>query len=158
VEVDAVNDAAAADGATPVRALAWDLDGLPAAELEAAYTRLADFVERLRGLGIVVPPCWYWHRPLLPWFLAIQGWYEQLTDSGNPRTMAEWWASTWSITGLQKAWREVTARCETKAGEHFHLVEGKEVPLPTLDEVIRSHLAYARDHPRAGRSRRSGPE
>jgi hypothetical protein len=91
VEVDAVNDAAAADGAKPVRALAWDLDGLPAAELEAAYTRLA---ERLRGLGIVVPTCWYWHRPLLPWFLAIQGWYEQLTDSGNPRTMAEWWAST----------------------------------------------------------------
>jgi hypothetical protein len=95
--------------------------------------------------------------PLLPWFLAIQGWYQQLTESGNPRTMAEWWASTWSITGLQKAWREVTARCETKGGEHFHLVEGKEVPLPTIDEVIRAHLAYARDHPRAERSRRSNP-
>ena len=102
MEVDAVNDAAAADGAKPVRALAWDLDGLPPAELEAAYTRLADFVERLRGLGIVVPTCWYWHRPLLPWFLAIQGWYEQLTESGTPRTMAEWWASTWSITASRR--------------------------------------------------------
>jgi hypothetical protein len=154
VEVDPVKDAA--DGTKPVRALAWDLDGLAPAELEAAYTRLADFVERLRGMGIVVPTCWYWHRQLLPWFLTIQGWYEQLTESGNPRTMAEWWASTWSITGLQKAWREVTARCETKAGEHFHLVEGKEVPLPTLDEVIRSHVAYAREHPRAARAHLSG--
>jgi hypothetical protein len=106
----------------------WDLDGLPAAELEAAYTRLADFVERLRGLGIVVPTCWYWHRPLLPWFLAIQGWYEQSDRQRQPAHDGEWWASTWSITGLQKAWREVTARCETKAGEHFHLVEGKEFP------------------------------
>jgi hypothetical protein len=100
VEVETVNDAA--DGAKPVRALPWDLDGLQPAELEAAYTRLAHFVERLRGLGIVVPTCWYWHRPLLPWFLAIQGWYEQVTDSGNPRTMAEWWASTWSITGSRR--------------------------------------------------------
>jgi hypothetical protein len=44
-----------------------------------------------------------------------------------------------------------------KAGEHVHLVEGKEVPLPALEEVVRSHVGYARDHPRADKSRRSGP-
>jgi len=147
-----MNDEVEGDGAPPVAALAWDLDGLRPTELEAAYTRLAEFVERLRGLGIAVPTCWYWQRPLLPWFLALHCWYEQLCAQSNPRSVAEWWASAWSITGLQKAWKEVTARCETKAGEHFHLVEGKEVLLPSLEDVVRSHVAYALEHPRGARA------
>ena len=42
-----MNDAA--DGANPGCALAWDMDGLPPAELEAAYTRLAEFAQPSAG-------------------------------------------------------------------------------------------------------------
>jgi hypothetical protein len=51
----------------------WDLDQLPAEQLEVAYHDLERFVEWLRAMGIAVPGCWYVHRWSVHRLMAVMG-------------------------------------------------------------------------------------
>jgi hypothetical protein len=125
----------------------WELDRLPREALEVTYTQLADFVAWLEDTGLDMPGCWLAHRHLVHRLAAIMWWRaEAHSETATPkgtvppraRDAAEWWASSYSITG----WLDAASRlpCKGQVLSAWH----RERPAPTLDEAVTAHVASLR--------------
>ena len=119
----------------------WELDRLPREALEATYTQLADFVAWLEETGLHVPECWYAHRHLVHRLAAIMWWrLEAHSESTTPRgtvpprarDAAEWWSSSYSITGWLAAFKALA--CKGRPGGH------RDTPVPPFDDVVKAHV------------------
>ena len=121
----------------------WDLDGLDADQLAAAYRDLADLVEWLRSLDVAVPPCWWWHGWSAHRLLLLRHWYPLAVApaSTHPRAVVEWWAA---LRSLQLDW--TAAGLFDHRGAHLPGGDpaGEKVPMPAFDDFVAGLVARRR--------------
>lgn len=121
----------------------WDLDGLEAEQLAAAYRDLAHLVDWLRSLDVAVPSCWWWHGWSAHRLLLLRHWYPLAVapTSTHPRTVVEWWTA---LRSLQLDWT-ATGLFDHR-GAHLHAGDpaGEKVRMPTFDDFVADLVAGRR--------------
>jgi hypothetical protein len=124
----------------------WDLDGLDADGLDAAYRDLVHLVDWLRALDVPVPSCWWWHGWSAHRLLLLRHWYPIALAPGSthPRAVVEWWAG---LRSLQLEWS--AAGLFDHRGVHLPAGDpaGEKVPMPAFGEFVAGLVARRRREP-----------